>query len=148
MVTWMTVKELEKMSQETRNNLAVNFGKRTIPLNDIDLDVFSRNSAFPIVRMSVFDEVEKKYLSALLDVINVTRDQGTTVYIIKNTRYNRKTSKEDRFEIWISFRYNHEWQDITLPQFSIDKNYYRGMVTEKSYRLEEELSFPARDTCN
>ena len=125
--TWMTVRELEKMSQEARNSLAVNFGKRTISLNDIDLNIFSKSFAFPIVKMSVFDEIEKKYLKALLDVINVTRDQGTKVYIHKFARYNRKTRREDNFEIWISFKYNRELQDITLPPFSADKNYYRGM---------------------
>jgi hypothetical protein len=148
MVTWTTVKELEKMSQETRNNLAVNFGKRTIPLNDIDLDVFSRSSAFPIVRMSIFDKVEKEYLSALLNVINVTRDQGTTAYISKIARYNRKTRKDDLFEIWVSFRYNHKMCDITLPPFSADKNYYRGMVVDEPYNLEQQLSLPARDIYN
>ena len=147
MTTWITVEKLEKMTQEQRSNLAVNFGKRTIPLNDIDLNVFSRSFSFPIVRMSVFDEVEKKYLSALLNVINVTRDQGTKVYIIKNTRYNRFKSKDD-FELWISYKYNREWYDITLPSFSTDKNYYRGMVVDKSYNLEQELNLPARDTCN
>lgn len=148
MVTWMTVEELEKMSQETRNNLAVNFGKRTVPLNDIVLDVFPRSSAFPVVRMSIFDRVEKKYLSALLNVINVTRDQGTTVYITKIARYNKKTGKYDLFEIWVSFRYNHKWQDITLPPFSADKNYYRGMVVDESYDLEQQLNLPARDIYN
>ena len=49
---WTTVKELKKMSQETRNNLAVNFGRRIVPLNDIDLDVYAQNSSLPII----FDE--------------------------------------------------------------------------------------------
>lgn len=145
---WTTVRELEEMPQETRNNLAVNFGRRIVPLRDIDLNIFSRSHSFPIVRMSIFDKVEKNYLSALLNVINVTRDQGTTAYISKIARYNKKTRKDDLFEIWVSFRYNHKWQDITLPQFSADKNYYRGMVVDEPYNLEEELSFPARDTCN
>lgn len=145
---WTTVRELEEMPQETRNNLAVNFGRRIVPLRDIDLNIFSRGHSFPIVRMSVFDEAEKKYLSALLNIVNVTRDKGTKVSILKFLRYNKKTNKEDRFEIWISFKYNHELQDIILPQFSVDKNYYRGMVANKSYNLEEELSLPARDTCN
>lgn len=145
--TWMTVRELRELSQKTRNNLVVNFGKRIIPLNDIDLDVFSRKASLPIAEVSVFDEEEKNYLRALLNVINVTRDKGTEVLIQKLSRYNRKQRK-DNLEISISFRYNHEWQEISLPQFSADKNYYRGMAVDVAYNLENQLDLSSRDICN
>lgn len=144
---WITIDKLGKMTQKQRSSLAVNFGKRIVPLSDIDLDIFSKSFSLPIVRVSIFDEVEKNYLKKLLDVINVTRDQGTTVYIIKNIRFNRKKRK-DNFEIMISYKYNREWYDITLPQFSTDKNYYRGMVVDNSYDLEEQLELPAKNICD